>query len=237
MEPEDRKLIEKGLTLTEIYLKGRTISKISFAIITAGLSILGFNNFLPFLAVTVRPELVNKIDLNNSIFTIVGVFLIGIGSLIPVFIKIFNYYKKLYTIDLEKTNKIYALYDFETFTNDMLHIANNMTMFDFQVERIEELYLTILGNDFYFNDKAANDSLKRFGNELNSFNHTMSFRLSPSNGNPHLYNIPRNIYTPQQITTLNNEMANDCNRLTASYTALKAELDRLNYRKFYRFFS
>ena len=57
---------------------------------TGGISILGFNNFAPYLVLIIRPELSDKIDLANNVLSIIGVLLIVLGAAIPVFIKIFN---------------------------------------------------------------------------------------------------------------------------------------------------
>ena len=89
MDINNKELIEKGLRLITIYLKGRVIARISLGFIGGGISILGFSNFIPYLTILIRPEFLDKIRIENTALTVVGIVMIVLGALIPVFIKIF----------------------------------------------------------------------------------------------------------------------------------------------------
>ncbi|HEY4651091.1 MAG TPA: hypothetical protein VIG72_06735, partial [Pontibacter sp.] len=237
MQTEDRKLIERALVLAEFYVRGRLVSRISLSLIGAGISILGFSNVIPYVAVLIRPELSNSIETQNNVFMTIALILIVTGCLIPIFIRVFGYYKSLYVKDIEKINKIYAVYDIDTFDYDMLHITNNQSIFDYQIDRIEEFYNVLLSSDFYFYDTKTNDLVKKFGNELSSFNSAMSLRVSPSGSNPHLYDIPRAVYSQAQLAQVQKEIADDCTKLRNSYREMKSQLDKLQTKRFFRFFA
>jgi len=233
MDKENRELINKGLILLQSYLKGRVISRISLGFIGGGISILGFSNVFPYIAILIKPELSEKIELENNILTFLGVTMIVIGALIPLFLRIFNHYRNLYINDLKRINQIYKLSDFDTFSYQMNRIGNNTSILDYEIDQIEELFYLIQSTDFFFNDKKTNELVKKLGNELSNFNSEMSLRVSPSNGNPHIYDIPRNHPTFNQTAT---EILADCIRLTESYREMKERFDILNNKKFMRFF-
>jgi hypothetical protein len=44
MKKKDRELINKGLDILLLYVKGKTIGRISWGFMAGGISILGFNN-------------------------------------------------------------------------------------------------------------------------------------------------------------------------------------------------
>lgn len=233
MEQEDRNLINRGLNLIQLYQKSKVISRISFGFIAGGLSILGFNNIMPYFAILIKPELIDKIDLANSTLTVLGVTMILVGALIPVFIKIFNYYRALYLNDLKRINEVYKIVDCDTFIYQMERISNNSSIFDYEIDLIEEFYSHVLQTDFYFNDKIANELVKKLGNELSNFNSEMSMRVSPSNGNPRLYNHPQNLPTFRQTAI---DIRNDCERLVQSYRDMKRQFYVITNNKLMRFF-
>jgi hypothetical protein len=237
MKDEDRELIERGFNLLETYIKGRVVSRISLSLIGAGISILGFSNVVPYIAVLIRPELKDVIETENNVFMVIALILIVLGCLLPIFVKIFNHYKKLYLRDIENINIIYGLYDQDSFDTDMIHITNNLSMFDYQIDKIETMYFTLLGSDFYFHNKEANESMKKLCNELSDFNSAMSLRVSPSSGNPNLYTVPRNLYSPPQLTKIQEEIARDCNKLRSSYRIMKGHLDKMQRKNIFRFFA
>lgn len=233
MNKENRELINKGLNLLQSYLKGRVISRISIGFIGGGISILGFSNVFPYIALLIKPELSDKIDFENNLLTILGVIMIVLGALIPLFSRIFNYYRDLYVNDLKRINEIYKLSDLDTFIYQMNRISSNTSIFDYEIDKIEELHILILSTDFFFNDTKTNELVKRLGNELNNFNREIGLRVSPSNGNPNLYNIPRNHPTFNQIAT---DISTDCTRLSNSYSEMKENFDVLNNKNIMRFF-
>jgi hypothetical protein len=180
MDKKNQELIEKGLNLITIYLKNRIIVRVSIGFIGGGISILGFSNLVPYLTVLIRPELVDKIRLENTGLMIVGITMIVIGALMPVFVKIFNHFRDLYINDLERINEIYQIYDQDTFSYHINRISNNNSIFNYEINKIEDLFYLLLKTDFTFNDKKANEIIKKFGNELNEFNSQMGLRVSPA---------------------------------------------------------
>lgn len=236
MHEEDRKLVTRGLNLIEIYIKGKLISTISISLITAGISILGISNVVPYIAVVLRPELSDSINTQNNTFMVIALLLILIGCLIPIFVQIFYYYKSLYKKDLEKINKITGLYDSYSFDYDMLHIINNLSMFDYQIEKIEKFFSNILSDDFFFYDKKANESMKKLGNELSAFNSSMALKISPASHLVNLYNIPKNVYNSIEFESIREAIVADCNKVRKSYVDMKLNLDRLESKNLLRYF-
>ena len=57
MSKDYKKEINQGLSLIERFLKTKVSLKISYGLIGAGLSILGFNNLVPYILITVEPSL------------------------------------------------------------------------------------------------------------------------------------------------------------------------------------
>ena len=123
MDNDLKDIINRTLNLVTLYLKTRIISRISLGFIAGGLSLLGFNNVMPYIAILIKPELSDKIDLANNALTILGVSMIVLGALIPVFIRIFNHYQELYINDLKRINEVYEVTDFDTFNYQMLRIS------------------------------------------------------------------------------------------------------------------
>ncbi len=177
MDNDLKDIINRTLNLVSLYLKTRLISRISLGFIAGGLSILGFNNMMPYIAIVIKPELFNKIDLANNTLTILGVVMIILGSLIPVFIRIFNHYRELYINDLKRINEVYEIFDFDTFNYQMIRISNNSSIFDYEIDLIEDFYNKVLATGFFFNDSKTNEIVKRLGNELSNFNIEISIRL------------------------------------------------------------
>ena len=233
MDKELKDIINKTLDILNKYLKTRIISRISLGFMTGGISILGFNNFAPYLVLIIRPELSDKIDLANNVLSIIGVLLIVLGAAIPVFIKIFNHYRELYLNDLKKINEIYEIADLDTFNYQIQRISNNSSIFDYEIEKIEDFFIKVLSTEFFFNDTKANENVKRLGNELSNFYSEMAMRVSPSDTNPRLYNHPRHLPTYSQISL---DITNDCNRIIESYIIMKQRFDLITNKKFMRFF-
>ena len=115
----------------------------------------------------------------------------------------------------------------------MNRISNNISIYDFEIDKIEELYCEILDSKFYFNDKSTNEIVKKFGNELNNFNSEMSLRVFPSSANPKMYTSPRNLPIFNQIQS---ETIEDCNRLKATFNQVKIQFDNLTKKNMMRFF-
>lgn len=231
---EETKLINRALDLLSIYIKGKTIGTISGGFIGGGISILGLNNLGPYVLLAIRPELYNKVSFADTTLTWIAIIMIFIGAFIPLLSLIFKHYIRIYQEDLEKINLIYGLYDYDTFCYHMNRISNNTSIFDFEIDKIKELYFKILQSDFYFNDETINETVKRFGNELSSFNHEMALRVSPSENNPHLYNSRKNLPNFDKNAR---KTADDCNRLINSYTNLKKLLDKKTKKSLMRFFT
>ncbi len=57
MSAEYRKEINQALLLAERFFKTRVSLKISYGLIGAGLSILGFNNFVPYILIMIDPNI------------------------------------------------------------------------------------------------------------------------------------------------------------------------------------
>lgn len=233
MNKKDRELINKGLDILLLYIKGKTIGRISGGFIAGGISILGFNNLAPYLALAMRPELSTKISIENNALTAVGISMIILGSLIPPFVKVFNHYRQLYLEDLEKINSIYSIYDYDTFVYHMNRISSNTSIYDFEIDKIESLYITILSSDFYFNNKEINEIVKRFGNELGNFNSEMGSRVEPLAKHPNLNTAPRQSSSFNQIKL---DTTADCERLIATFKQLKTKFDTLITKRMMRFF-
>ncbi len=233
MDKETRDLISKGLDLFQAYLKGRVISRISLGFIGGGISILGFSNVFPYIAILIRPELAETIELENNILTFLGVFMIVIGAIIPLGAKIFNHYGNLYLSDLKRINEIYKLSNHDTFMYQMNRISNNISIFSYEIDQIEEFFYTVLSAEFKFNDTKTNELVKKLGNELSNFNSEMALRVSPSSSNPDLYTTPKTLPTFAQTAEA---IRDDCRRLMTSYSAMKDQFDILEQKKFMRFF-
>lgn len=233
MNTKDRELLNKGLDILSIYVKGKTIGRISAGFIAGGVSILGFNNLIPYLVVAIRPELSKEISTGSNTLACIGIIMIIIGALVPLSVTVFNHYRQLYIDDLASINSIYSLYDPDTFIYHMNRISDNTSMFDFEIDKIEELHYKILGSSFHFNDKKTNQLVKRFGNELRAFQNEMGIRLSPAPLNPHLYITPRHPATFYQIAAATRD---DCNRLMVTYNEVKLQFDILTKEKMMRFF-
>lgn len=233
MDNDLKDIINRTLNLVTLYLKTRIISRISLGFIAGGLSLLGFNNVMPYIAILIKPELSDKIDLANNALTILGVSLIVLGALIPVFIRIFNHYQELYINDLKRINEVYEVTDFDTFNYQMLRISNNSSIFDYEIDLIEDFYNKVLATSFFFNDTKANEIVKRLGNELSNFNTEMSMRVSPSGTNSRLYTHPRNLPTFAQTAE---DITRDCTRLINTYAEMKQRFDVITNKKFMRFF-
>lgn len=233
MDNDLKDIINRTLNLVTLYLKTRIISRISLGFIAGGLSLLGFNNFMPYIAILIKPELSDKFDLANNALTILGVSMIVLGALIPVFLRIFNHYRELYLNDLKRINEVYEITDFDTFNYQMLRISNNASIFDYEIDLIEDFYNKVLATGFFFNDTKANEIVKRLGNELSNFNTEMSMRVSPSGTNSRLYNHPRHLPTFAQTAE---DITTDCNRLIGSYTEMKQRFDVITNKKLMRFF-
>jgi hypothetical protein len=234
MKKKDRELINKGLNILQLYIKGKTIGRISGGFIAGGISILGFNNFAPYVTLAIRPELSNIVSLENNALTIIGIAMIIIGALIPPFTKVFNHYRQLYIEDLEKVNTIYSIYDYNTFVYHMNRISNNTSIYDFEIDKIEELFFVILDTNFYFNNEDINQIVKRLGNELSNFNKEMEeLRVSPSDKNPNLYDVPKKNPMFNQIAI---DTKTDCDRLMATFAELKTRFDSLTKKNIMRFF-
>lgn len=229
----ERELLKKGLNLIQLYLKSLIIIRISVGFIAGGISILGFNNYMPYIVILINPELAENINIANNTLTILGVIMIVIGALIPVFLKIFNHCRKLYINDLNRINDIYSIVDIDTFDTQMNRIANNTSIFDYEIDVVGDFFLKVLDSNFYFNDKKANELVKKMGNELRVFNSEMAMRVFPANGNSRLFIVPKNHQSIQQTAS---DIKEDCSRLKESFGKIQARFDIITKKKIMRFF-
>lgn len=234
MKRKDRELITKAINLLTIYLKGRVISRISLGFIGGGISILGFNNLIPYITVAIRPELVDKITLENDALMYIGFIMIILGSLIPPLMKVFNYYLKLYKEDLKSINKVYSNYDYDSFCSNFSRIGGTFTVFEFELKRMQDFYYFLLDSEFFFHNKIINDNIKKLGNELSDFDDRLSLRVSPAGGASSLYNMPRN-HPDYQVESENT--LNECKSLIELYQQLKGQFDKFQKRHLLRYFA
>lgn len=231
MNDEMKQLAMRALALLELFLIGRIVFKISLGLIGAGISVLGFSNLVPYVVVLIRPELASSVELQNTILTTTGIILVIIGATLPIFIHIFKHYKSLYISDLEKMNSILAIYDIDTFQEDMEHIASNMTMFTYQQNKMEKLYSHLLNSSFYFNNRKINHLIKKLGNEVQTFDSKSGLMFFPT-PTGHLYVIP-----PERRSSLQDEITSDCRRLHKTFADLNVEFEKLQKQNYMRIFA
>ncbi|KPM96882.1 hypothetical protein AOR11_24215 [Vibrio alginolyticus] len=144
MSTNYKKEINQAITLLERFVKTRISLKISYGLMAAGLSILGFNNLVPYILIAVEPTLKDVVVAQNDIYTAIAIILIVLGALSPIFVQIFEYYKSLYIKDLEKINLVRSKHTLDSFRSTIEYISTNLAITDFQNDRIEELCSLIL---------------------------------------------------------------------------------------------
>lgn len=224
-----KKLLERSISIVEAFLKGRISLKISYGLIASGVSILGFGNFVPYLVLLIRPELKNTVETQNNLLTIIALFLIVVGALLPVFVQVFNYYKSIYIKDIEKMNTFFSFYNIDSFHDDMQHISSTMSIFDYQQDRIEDAYRMLLKSDFSFSNQKINKLIKQLGDNLSAFDSKLGLRTHPAGGHS---SIP----VEQRTTEVIDDIVNDCKTLSRIFNELHSEFTNLQSKNFMRFF-
>ncbi|EOX4926145.1 hypothetical protein ACRV2W_004676, partial [Vibrio alginolyticus] len=232
MSTNYKKEINQAITLLERFVKTRISLKISYGLMAAGLSILGFNNLVPYILIAVEPTLKDVVVAQNDIYTAIAIILIVLGALSPIFVQIFEYYKSLYIKDLEKINLVRSKHTLDSFRSTIEYISTNLAITDFQNDRIEELCSLILNLDFRFQNKVLNSKAKLFASELENFNSMLSMKLdyAPTG---RVSVLPRERKRDDVIQGIRT----DCTKVFELYNSLFEEIERMENKGLMRFFA
>ncbi|HFG2162336.1 TPA: hypothetical protein ACGF8U_003440, partial [Vibrio cholerae] len=232
MSKDYKKEINQGLSLVERFLKTKVSLKISYGLIGAGLSILGFNNLVPYILITVEPSLKDVVVAQNDIYTAIAVILIIFSSVLPVLVQVFEYYKRLYVEDLKRINDIRSKYTRSNFNSTMADIKTNLALFDFQADKLEDISMLLLNPDFIFHDKNLTGKAKEFATKLSEFHNMLSLRLH-STPTAHAYVLPSQKRTDAVV----NEIRSGSDEVYRLFDDLFKEIEKFEKNKFMRFFA
>ncbi|POC09913.1 hypothetical protein CRN61_08665 [Vibrio vulnificus] len=232
MSKDYKKEINQGLSLIERFLKTKVSLKISYGLIGAGLSILGFNNLVPYILIIAEPSLKDVVVAQNDIYTAIAVILIVFASVLPVLVQVFEYYKRLYVEDLKRINDIRSKYTRSNFKSTMTDIKTNLALFAFQADKLEDISMLLLNPDFIFHDKNLTDKAKEFATKLSEFHNMLSLRLH-STPTAHAYVLP----SQNRSGAVVNEIRSGSDEVYKLFDDLFKEIEKFEQNKIMRFFA
>ncbi|MCD9491366.1 hypothetical protein GLP30_11090 [Photobacterium phosphoreum] len=232
MSNDYKKEINQGLTMIRGFLKTKISLQISYGLIGAGLSILGFNNLVPYILIVIEPSLKDTVMAQNDIYTAIAVFLIIFASVLPILIQVFEYYKRLYINDLQRINVIRSEYTRSNFNSTINDIKTNLALFDFQTDKLEDLSMLLLNPDFMFYDKKLTVKAKEFATKLSEFHSMLSIRLHPAPTGS-VYVLPSN----KRSTAVVKEICNSGDDVYKLFDELFKEIEKFEQKKLMRFFA
>ena len=227
----EQKTIDSLAGILERFLKARIAIKIALGLIAAGVSILGFNDFFPYIVVLVRPELADLISSNNDVYTIIGICFVILGSLLPLFLIFFDYFLKKYKDDLTSSYKLNQYSSKRVFDEIFNEISLCLRIFDYQIDFIDDFIEKIRNGEFNFNDIEINNKISAFCSALQQFQSRMSLRLSPNN-TANAYDLG-----PNKNPKIVSQIQSECASLIESYSELNMLINLRISKSCLRFFA
>lgn len=232
MSKDYKKEINQGLSLIERFLKTKVSLTISYGLIGAGLSILGFNNLVPYILIIIEPSLKNVVVAQNDLYTAIAVFLIIFASILPILVQVFEYYKRLYVEDLQQISVIRSKYTRSNFDSTMGDVKTNLALFDFQTDKLEEFSGLLLDPDFVFFDRKLTVKTKEFATKLSEFHYMLSVKLE-STPTGHAYVLP----SQKKSDDVVKEIRNGADEVYKLFDELFKDIEEFEQKKLMRFFA
>ena len=176
--------------------------KISFLIMGLGGVVARFDwNFLIIHFMDLYFENPNPVSPSggSSLWMIIGILIFFLGLTYPFLEGILYCFSKGYFHDYRLLKGLFKDFPCDSMNEIWNHLNNNTSLWDNQLNQLENLDIKINATDYNLQDTLKNKELKRFGSLLDRHLYYLGFHVFPNNvGNTVLYKMnPQNLSYPK----------------------------------------